>query len=99
MKYQMDRSGIGRMMRSHPGIQRQLFQAGNKTLAVARSRINNKSGNLSASGSVEDAGIQPVFRGEPRMTVRVVFRARHAMAHEKKTGFLSAAMGKGRPRR
>lgn len=98
MKYKMDRAGIGKMMRSHPGIHRQLFQAGNKTLAIARSRINNDSGALSRSGSVEDAGIQKVFRGEPRMTIRVVFRARYAIDHEKRTGFLSAAMGKGRPK-
>lgn len=99
MKYTMDRSGIGRMLRGHPGIQRQLFQAGNKTLAVARSRINNKTGNLASTGRVEDLGIKPVFRGEPRMTVAVVFHSRYAMAHEKKTGFLSAAMGKGKPKR
>lgn len=98
MRYEMDRSGIGKMMRSHPGIHRQLHQAGRKGLAVARSRINTKSGALARSGTVEDAGIQPVFRGEPRMTIRVVFRARHAMDHEKRTGFLSSALGRGRKR-
>lgn len=98
MKYKMDRSGIGRMMRSHPGIHRVLISAGHGGLARARSRINNRSGELSRSGSVEDAGIQPVFRGEPRMTVRVVFRARYAMDYEMRTGFLSAALGRGRRR-
>lgn len=93
----MDRSGIGKMMRSHPGIHRQLHVAARKSLGVARSRINSKSGSLAASGRVEDLGIQPVFRGEPRMTVAVVFHARYAMDHEKRTGFLSAAMGRGKP--
>lgn len=97
MKYTMDRSGIRGLMTKHPGIHRQLHQAGRKTLAVARSRIHNQSGELARSGRVEDLGIQGVRRGEPRMTVAVVFHSRYAMDHEKRTGFLSAAAGKGRP--
>lgn len=96
MKYVMDRSGIGKMMKSHPGIHRQLMQAGQKTRAVARSRIRNQTGELARSGRVEDLGIQKVMRGEPRMTVAVVFHSRYAMDHEKRTGFLSGAVGRGR---
>lgn len=92
----MDRSGIGKMMKNHPGIHRQLHSAGHRSLAIARSGINNRSGELSRSGRVEDAGIQPVFKGEPRMTIRIVFHKRYAMDHEKRTGFLSAALGRRR---
>lgn len=99
MKYEMNRSGIRGLMTKHPGIHRQVHAAGRKTLAIARSRIHNQSGSLASSGRVEDLGIRPVKRGEPRMTVAVVFHSRYAMAHEKKTGFLSAAAGKGRPRK
>lgn len=96
MKYVMDRSGIGKMLRGHPGIQRVMFQSANKTLAIARSRIHNQSGTLANSGRVEDLGIKPVKRGEPRMTLAVVFHSRYAMDHEKRTGFLSGAVGRGK---
>lgn len=96
MKYTMDRSGIGRMMKDHPGIHRVMISSGHKTLAVARSKIHNVSGELSRSGSVEDLGVRPVFRGEPRMTVAVVFRARYAMDYEDRTGFLSGSVGRHR---
>jgi hypothetical protein len=96
MKYKMDRRGIGKMMRSDPAIHRQLLQAGNKVKAVARGRIRNQTGELANSGRVEDLGIQRVQRGEPRMTVAVVFHSRYAMDHEKRTGFLSGAVGRGR---
>lgn len=99
MKYEMDKSGIGNLMRRHPGIHRQLHQAGRKTLGIARSRIHNQSGALARSGRVEDLGIRPVKMGEPRMTVAVVFHSRYAMDQQMKTGFLSAAVGKGRPRK
>lgn len=93
MKYVMDKRGIGKMMRTDRGLQRALFQAANKTRAIARSRINNQSGQLANSGRVEDLGIRPVKRGEPRMTVAVVFHSRYAMDHEKRTAFLSGAVG------
>lgn len=85
-------------MRRHPGIHRQLHQAGKRSLAVMRSRAPVDTGALRASGRVEDAGIQPVFKGEPRMTVRVVFHSRYAMDQQMRTGFMSSGMGKG-PRR
>lgn len=96
MRYVMDRSGIGRMMRSDAGIHRVLLQSANKVKANARSRINNQSGQLANSGRVEDLGVKKVQRGEPRMTVAVVFHSRYAMDHEKRTGFLSGAVGRGR---
>ena len=94
MKYEMDRSGIRGLMTRHPGIHRQLHSAGRKTLAIARSRINHKTYELSRSGRVEDLGIQRVFKGEPRMTVAVVFHSRYAMDHEDRTGFLSGSVGR-----
>lgn len=96
MKYKMDRSGIGAMMKRHPGIHRQLHQAGQKTLAIAQSRAHVRTGRLRASGRVEDAGIQPVYKGEPRMTIRVVFYAPYAMDQEMKNGFLSGSVGRRR---
>ena len=93
MKYKMDRSGIGKMMRSDRGIQRVMFQSAHRVRAVARGRIHNQSGELANSGRVEDRGIQRVKRGEPRMTVAVVFHSRYAMDYEKRTAFLSGAVG------
>lgn len=93
MKYEMDRRGIGKMMRSDRGLQRRMFEAANKTLAIARGRIHNESGSLASSGRVEDLGIRPVKLGEPRMTLAVVFHSRYAMDHEKRTGFLSGSVG------
>lgn len=98
MKYKMDRSGIGAMMKRHPGIHRQLHQAAQKSRAIAQSRVPVKTGRLRASIRVEDAGIQPVFQGEPRMTVRVVAHSRYAMDIEMRTGFMSAALGRRRTR-
>lgn len=98
MRYKMDRSGIGQMMKRAPFIHRKLFEAGNKSLAIAQSRVHVRSGRLRASGRVEDAGVQPVKRGEPRMTIRVVFHSRYAMDQEMRTGFLTAALGKRRTR-
>jgi len=87
------------MMKKHPGIHRVMLSAGHKTLAIAQSRATVKTGFNRNSGRVEDAGIQPVMRGEPRMTIRVVFHSRYAMDQEKRTGFLSGALGKRRRRR
>lgn len=98
MRYKMDRSGIGKMMRSHPGIHQQLRQAAQKGLRIAQSRVPVDTGELRSSGRVEDAGIQPVFKGEPRMTMRIVFHAPYAAIIERRTGFLSAALGKRRVR-
>lgn len=84
------------MMKSDRGIQRVMFQSANKVRAVARSRIRNQTGELANSGRVEDLGVKPVMRGEPRMTVAVTFHSRYAMDHEKRTGFLSGAVGRGR---
>lgn len=94
----MDPSGIRGLMTRHPGIHRQLMQAAQKSRAIAQSRVPVKTGALRASIRVEDAGIQPVFRGEPRMTVRVVAHSRYAMDAEMRTGFLSAALGRRRSR-
>jgi hypothetical protein len=99
MRYTMDRSGIGRMMRSDPGIHRVLHSSAKNVLAIARSRATVKTGFNRESGRVEDAGIQRVFRGEPRMTVRVVFHSRYAMDQQARTGFLSGAIAQGRPTR
>lgn len=84
------------MMRSHPGIHRQLHQAARKSLAIAQSRVPVRTGALRSSGRVEDLGVRPVFQGEPRMTVAVVFHSRYAMDIEMRTGFLSAALGNRR---
>lgn len=94
MKYVIDRSGIRGLMTRHPGIHRQIHQAAQKTLAIARSRAPVKTGELRSSGRVEDLGIQRVFKGEPRMTVAVVFHSRYAMDAEDRTGFLSGSIGR-----
>jgi hypothetical protein len=94
MRYEMDRSGIGKMMRSSPGINQATRQAAQKTLAIARSRINTKTTRMASSGRVENAGIQPVYKGEPRITWRVVFYDPGAEAYDRKSGFLSGAIGR-----
>lgn len=99
MKYRMDRSGIGKMMKSDAGIQRVVHSSARQVLAIARSRAPIKEGDLRASGRVEDLGVEKVFRGEPRMKVAVVFHRRYAMDAEKRTGFLSGAIARGRPAR
>lgn len=98
MKYRMDRSGIGQMMRRAPFIHQATRQGAQRSLAIARSQAPVRTGALRASGRVENAGIQPVMRGEPRITWRVVFHSRYAMDQEQKTGFLSAALGRRRTR-
>jgi hypothetical protein len=82
------------MMRSAPFIDHAVRQGAQKTLAIAQSRAHVRTGRLKASGRVENAGIQPVKRGEPRITWRVVFYAPYAMDQEMKTGFLSGAVGR-----
>lgn len=94
----MDRSGIGRMMKSHAGIARVVHSSTQRVLAIAQSRAAVDTGELRESGRVEGGGVGPVFRGEPRMKFFVTFYARHAMAEEKRTGFLSGAIAQGRPR-
>lgn len=95
MRYRMDRSGIGRMMKSDSGIQRVMFSAGQRVHAIARSRATVVTGFNRNSGRVEDAGIEPVMKGEPRMKVRVTFYSDYAMDQEKRTGFLSGALAQG----
>jgi hypothetical protein len=94
MKYEPDWTGIRGLMTRHPGIHRQVHSAGHKVLAIAQSRVPVDTGALRSSGRVEDAGIQKVFKGEPRMTIRVVFHSRYAMDIEARTGFLSGALGR-----
>jgi hypothetical protein len=94
VKYTMDRSGIGAMLRGHPGIKQVMRGSAQKVLRVAQSRVPVDTGALRASGRVEDLGIQGVFKGEPRMTLAVVFHSRYAMDIEARTGFLSGAAGK-----
>jgi hypothetical protein len=88
----MDRSGIGQMMRRAPFINNAVREGAQRTLRVAQSRARVLTGTNRASGRVENAGIQPVMRGEPRITWRVVFYAPYAMDQEMKTGFLSGAL-------
>jgi hypothetical protein len=94
MRYKMDRSGIGQMMKRAPFIDHAVRQGAQRTLAIAQSRARVLTGNNRASGRVENAGIQPVKRGESRITWRVVFYAPYAMDQEMKTGFLSGALKK-----
>jgi hypothetical protein len=93
MKYTMDRSGIGKMLRSHPQIHRSLHSAAQRTKRIAQSRVPVRTGALRSSGRVEDLGVRPVVAGDPRMTVAVVFHSRYAMDIEKRTGFLSGSLG------
>jgi hypothetical protein len=83
-------------MTRHPGIHRQVHSAGKKVLAIAQSRVPVRTGELRSSGRVEDLGVKPVYQGEPRMTVAVVFHSRYAMDIEQKTGFLSGSIGRRR---
>lgn len=96
--YKINRSGLRKMMTSDPQLHRALFSSARQILAVAQSLAPVDTTELRNSGRVEDRGVRPVFSGEPRMTVSVVFHARHAMAQEKRTGFLSGAIGRGRKR-
>ena len=106
MKYQPDYTGIRAMMRKDPALHRKLHQVANERLAMARARAprskpgagGRQPGALAASGRVEDLGIQPVFKGEPRMTVAVVFHAPHAAITQRRTGFMNVALGKATPR-
>lgn len=93
--YKIDRSGLGKFMRSDPQLHRALFTAGRQILSVARSLAPVDTGELRNSGRVEDLGVQPVRSGERRMTIAVTFYARHAAAVEARTGFLSGAAGRG----
>lgn len=96
--YRINRSGLRRMMSSDSQLHRALHSSARNVLAIARSLAAVDTGELRGSGRVEDLGVRPVQSGEPRMTVAVVFHARHAMAEEKRTGFLSGAIGRGRKR-
>lgn len=96
--YKINRAGLRRMMTSDPQLHRALFTSARQILSIARSLAPVESGQLRASGRVEDLGVKPVASGEPRMTVAVVFHTRYAMAQEKRTGFLSGAIGRGRKR-
>lgn len=96
MKYKMDRSGLGKFMRSNPALQRRLHQVareqrGRMSARAPRSKPGSGGrtpGTLASSGRVEDLGIKPVYKGEPRMTVAVVFYAPYAAAVQKRTGFM-----------
>jgi hypothetical protein len=92
MRYTMDRSGIGQMMKRAPFIDHAVRQGAQRTLAIAQSRVPVRTGQLRSSGRTENAGIQPVKRGESRITWRVVFHSRYAMDIEMKTGFLSGSV-------
>jgi hypothetical protein len=96
--YKINRSGLRRMMTSDPQLHRAIHSSARQLLAVARSLAAVDTGELRGSGRVEDLGVRPVASGEPRMTVAVVFHARHAMSEEKRTGFLSGAAARGRKR-
>lgn len=105
MRYTMNRSGIGRMMRSSPALHNVLRRTAQERLSMARARAPRSRpgdgggvpGTLAASGRVEDLGIRKVFKGEPRMTVAVVFHAPYAAIVHKRTGFMNAALGKATP--
>lgn len=94
MKYTMDRRGIGKMMKVDPGLHRRLHEVARTRLAISRRRAPRDDGELARSGRVEDLGIQPVFKGERRMTVAVVFHAPYAAIQQRRTGFMNAALGK-----
>jgi hypothetical protein len=105
VRYEIDRRGIGRMMKSSPSLHRVLHQVANERLAMARARAprsrpgtgGRTPGELAASGRVEDLGIRPVFKGEPRMTVAIVFHAPYAAIVQRRTGFMNVALGKAVP--
>jgi hypothetical protein len=94
--YKINRSGLRKFMTSDPQLHRALHSNARKILAVARSLAPVDSGDLRASGRVEDYGVRSVQKGEKRMTVAVVFHSRYAMAQEVRTGFLSGAIGRGK---
>jgi hypothetical protein len=94
VKYEPDWTGIRGLMTRHPGIHNVVLGAGHKVLRIAQSRVPVRTGELRSSGRVEDLGIRPVKRGEPRMTVAVVFHSRYAMDIEDRTGFLSGSVGR-----
>lgn len=96
MKYRMDRSGIGQLMRRSPGIHRKLHEVAHEQVSRMAARAprskpgtgGRRPGSLASSGRVEDLGIRPVYKGEPRMTVAVTFYAPHAAIQQRKTGFM-----------
>lgn len=96
--YRIQRAGLRKMMTSDPQLHRALLSSAQGVLAIARGLAAVDTGELRGSGRVEDYGVQRVRSGEPRMTVAVVFYARHAMAEQMRTGFLSGAVGRGSPR-
>jgi hypothetical protein len=96
--YRIQRRGLRAMMTSDPQLHRALHSSARQILSIAQSLAPVDTTELRNSGRVEDLGVKGVQSGEPRMTVAVVFHARHAMAQEKRTGFLSGAIGRGRKR-
>lgn len=105
MKYEMDRAGqYGRsragdyILRKSPGTQFALRRAAEQGLAAARARApysgDRRGVPLRDSGSVEFLGIKRFFGGEPRMVLAITFRSRHAAISQKRTGFLTAGLGK-----
>jgi hypothetical protein len=96
MRYTMDRSGIGKMMRSDAGLHRRLREVAQQQLGAMSRRAPRSApgsggrppGELARSGRVEDLGVRPVFRGEPRMTMAVVFHAPYAAIVERRTHFM-----------
>lgn len=83
-------------MRSDSGLHRRLHEVAQLQLARIRGRAPRSQprsggrppGELANSGRVEDLGIRPVFRGEPRMTVAVVFHAPYTAIVERRTHFM-----------
>lgn len=106
MKYTPDLrpevSGMGRMMKNHPGLHLRMREVARERLAVMRSRApvsrpgtgGRTPGTLKRSGRVEYRGIRPVYRGGRRMTYAIVFDVEYAAIMNAKTGFMQAAMKK-----
>lgn len=100
VKYRMDRRGLGEMMRRGPGLHVRMREVAQGQLAKMAARAprskpksgGRPSGELARSGRVEDLGIRPVYKGEPRMTMAVVFYAPYSAIQERRTHFMSSVM-------
>lgn len=80
MSYTPDRKGIAGYLTSDPELRECLRLRAGMALAAAQALMHKRTGAMAASGRVEDQGVQPVFRGDPRMTLAVVFDAPGAVA-------------------
>jgi len=93
-------SGMGRMMKNHPGLHLRMREIARERLAVMRSRApvsrpgagGRKPGTLRSSGRVEYLGIRPVKKGGRRMTYAIVFDVPYAAIMNAKTGFMQAGL-------